>query len=182
MVADFAPAGTRADLPEETSEQAEAVRLQYFSNKPHSWFTPMQMILRAMNLSWSYAEGTAVNLDIVACATNPSFGDLAANVRTQMAQNCRSFLVETLSAFPDGIWIVVNGKGAFDGLKEAVEMVPNNAYTQNLPNQQIQVFVGELHVNRKRFPYFAWNIYLHYSRMNQAGALVDFWHKLPRLL
>src|SRR5690242_8754029 len=55
MVGDFKRTG-RELLSSDDRLRARATRDHYFANKPHSWFTPMQILLRGLNLGWSYAE------------------------------------------------------------------------------------------------------------------------------
>ena len=117
MVEDFGVQDRKA-LTDEGLRRARAVRDQYFGNKPHTWFTPMQMMLRAMSLGWSYAEGTAVQVDVVACATRPSYGDVPEPAKKAMIQNCRPHLQQTLSRFSDGTMLIVNGSGAFEAVPE----------------------------------------------------------------
>src|SRR6185312_14038511 len=52
MVKDFG-VRNREELSDEALRVAGGVRDQYFANRPHAWFTPMQMMLRGMNPGWS---------------------------------------------------------------------------------------------------------------------------------
>jgi hypothetical protein len=180
MVDDFG-VEDRKKLTDEGLHRARQVRDHYFANKPHAWFTPMQMMLRGMNLGWSYAEGTAVQLDVIACATKPNYGKVPGPARNDMIENCRPHLQKTLSRFNCGTMLVVNGSGAFEALGKAVELQPNG-FTQRLPSQtQTTVYVGTATVAEMRFRYFGWSPYLHRNPMSVAGAIIDYWNRLPAM-
>jgi len=179
MVGDF---GTnRAGLPPAALREARRIRDSYFANKPHGWFTPMQMVLREMNPGWSYAEGTAVQIDVVACATNPSYGKItSAAVRRTLEENCRPFLAHSVGHLTNGTWLIINGSGAFEALRQAVTVLPNADYEISLKgNPALRIFVGQVQANGKALPYFGWSLYLHREPMRRAGAIVDYWKSLP---
>lgn len=178
MVEDFG-VQDRKTLTEEGLRRAREVRDQYFGNKPHTWFTPMQMMLRAMSLGWSYAEGTAVQIDVVACATMPSYGKVSGPAKNDMIENCRPHLQQTLSGFRDGTILVVNGSGAFEALGKAVKLQPKDFTKQMSPQSQTTVYAGTTTVTGKRFRYFGWSPYLHRNPISMAGAIIDYWNGLP---
>jgi hypothetical protein len=179
MLHDFEVAD-RTELTEAALRRAREKRDHYFSNKPHKWFRPMQLVLRGMNLGWSYAEGTAVNIDVVACATGDAIGVLPVEVRSHLMANCQKHFIETVSTLPDGTWLVVNGRGAFLAMKAAFSLAPNAEFSGRLPkSEEIEMFVGSVNVGKKTLRYFGWSANLHRASLAEVVQILDFWAELP---
>ncbi len=72
MLDDFGAADRKA-LTGKDVEAARQRRDSYFTNQPYGFFTHLGDMLYLMDEEWSYKSGTAVHLDVVACATKNSW-------------------------------------------------------------------------------------------------------------
>lgn len=179
MVRDF-DVRDRADLLQRHLDDARNSRNRYFANKPHVWFTPMQIMLRSLDMSWSFADGTAIQVDIIACATNARFSEVPTKAQAELARNCSDHLKAMLGNLQPSTWLIINGRSAFDALNTAIELIPDERRSMKIPNTKTTTaFVGEAKTgNQTMLPYFGWSSYLHQTRMGEVGAIVDYWSNL----
>jgi hypothetical protein len=177
MLADFNVRDRELLLPGSLQSIAQ-VRANYFSNAPHAWFTPMQIMLQAMDRGWSYYDGTAAQVDVIACATTPAFGEISPAAKEVMVRNCRPHLQHTVSHFRNGTVIIINGRSAFEAFGAAVKLTPNE-FSARLPSSKVTIFTGTAQLSEKQFRYFGWSTYLHRSSVREAGTIVDYWSRLP---
>lgn len=178
MLAD-SEARRRKELTDEACRLARRKRETYFYNNPHPWFTPMQLMLGAMDSGWSYEQGTAVHVDVVACVTNPGYGKLIDSVKAELERNCCRHVTSILAGFREGTLLVINGRGAFHALGAAVEWVSDNRESALPGSPGTKIFDGKVWVDGKRLSYFGWSCNLHRTEMSEAGRIIDHWKRLP---
>jgi hypothetical protein len=89
-------------------------RAAYFSDRrrgPNEWFVGLSAILEACGRRWSYCDGSAVHLDIVACITRKRWGALG-DISVVLTGNCRSHFERALDALPAEAVLLFDGKSA----------------------------------------------------------------------
>lgn len=112
--------------------------------------------------------------------SRPRYGELLPTIRRTLQENCRPYLKRALAKLPFGTWVVINGSGAFGALRGAADLIEDAARSTTLHGgARIKVYVGEAKIGGKAMPYFGWSTYLHRASMGEAGAIVDYWNRLP---
>jgi hypothetical protein len=169
--------GTRTDLSDEDVLKAKTRRDGYFTNHErawHSYFEKMESVLTRVSPAWTYAFGSAVHIDLVACATEKRFGDLSPETKSSLIGNCREHFVSTLSTLPNSTMILCDGPRATRELQtEGMQNMGLHAAMQ--PAQLINVrkpgsgdtgWIGELSFQGKKFPLRGWS-----SQVSQLTAV-----------
>jgi hypothetical protein len=77
----------------------------------------MAAAVRETGLDWSYAKGTAVHLDLVACATFPVWGKLNSGAHQDLVNKCFPKFKDSLAQIPSEAWLLLDGQMAFDTVK-----------------------------------------------------------------
>ncbi len=115
-VTDF-KAQNRGEIKSDHVQKACAARDNYFSTgdrRPHPWFDGLQGVMRAAWFDWSYSDGTAVHLDLIACATKPEIGKLEADTKATLLKNCVPKFLNTLSKLRPEAWLLLDGRTVFE--------------------------------------------------------------------
>ena len=110
----------RSQMTDGHLEDVKSRRAAYFSNKPHSYFDALESLLRCIDSAWSYKAGTAIHLDLVACATRQRWARMSHEAKAALKKNCRNHLIQTLGLLPSRAVLLLNGESVHDGLLEAV--------------------------------------------------------------
>jgi len=121
VVTDFG-AKCRYEITGVQAQQAALARAKYFvlskAREPNTWFKKLQGVMaatvRATGRNWSYADGTAVHLDIVACATCPTWSKLNTDAQDVLVNKCFPKFSDTLSRIPPEAWLLLDGQKVFD--------------------------------------------------------------------
>jgi diadenosine tetraphosphate (Ap4A) HIT family hydrolase len=87
-------------------------RARYFQNEPHEFFVKLGNLMGACQRDWSYKSGTAVHVDLVACITTKSWGNLPPVVAEAICGNCSIHLKRTLQKLPRDAALLCDGKSA----------------------------------------------------------------------
>lgn len=105
----------RNDLSDHDVDTALGAQGAYFSDGEsgrrgdHGWFGAFKGLLKACGAGASYADGTAVHLDLVACPTWRAWSDVAPAAREAMIVNCRRRFEETVRALPAKALLFLDG-------------------------------------------------------------------------
>jgi hypothetical protein len=161
MLADYGHE-QRADLTESEIAEAQARREKYFRDHLrdwHSYFDKMESILTRVKPAWTYGFGSAVHIDVVACATRNRWGNLTNKCQEAMIANCRDHFETAISGLPNGTVILCDGRRA---TREVASLDKNNKLRQAFinvrePGRGDLGWVGELHLNVKKFPVRGWS-------------------------
>jgi hypothetical protein len=160
ILGDFAVAD-RGKLTDFQLAQVEVKRTAYFGNKPHSYFDPLELLLQCANPAWSYHTGTAIHLDLVACATTQRWGLLRSDAKAVLTANCAERLRQTLRLVPAQTILLLNGKPARDGLLEAVTpagVTPRDDDIREISGASGTTgFAGHVSVTSSSLRYFGWS-------------------------
>ena len=154
---------SRNQITVEHEKDATRRRAGYFDSetrRAHGWFVKLGMILNSANANWSYGNGRAVHLDIVACVTKQKWSDVDEIARNAMVKNCREHLEIMVNALPAGASLLFDGRTACETLAGAAreewkslrQFMDSNGQRQNLLVRRGIVTVGG---KVKRFG--AWN-------------------------
>jgi hypothetical protein len=158
----------RTDLCDADVDDAKRRRDGYFVNHErhwHSYFEKMESVLTRVSPAWTYAFGSAVHIDLVACATQSKFGDLSSECKSALIGNCREHFLSTLSSLPNGTIILC------DGPRATREIQNWGLPVKMQPVQQINVrevpfgdtgWRGELSIGDKKFPFCGWSSQVNY--------------------
>ena len=133
--------------------QAANLRATYFERTPHAWFMKIQELLSGVNTEWNYLAGKAVHIDLVACGTWLSWGNLSQQTTDELIINCHKHLKRTLTELPENTLLLLDGSkvhttlAAYFGTDEPVETEIGN----------VTAWCGSLRIEGKRFNYKGWS-------------------------
>lgn len=136
-------------------EQAAIMRASYFKRTPHPWFSSLQGLLSTVNQGWNYATGTAVHVDLVACATWSPWGELSKRTTGELIGTCHKHLKRTLTELPDGTLLFLDGQTVNTTLADKFG-VGERLEEQIGENELMPVWRGVLRIEGKSFKYIGW--------------------------
>ena len=154
---------TRESLSAEEIQHATKRRENYFTDARrdwHSYFDSLDCLLGRVSGKWSYVYGTAVHLDLVACATTVRFGMLDDDSQEGLQANCRRHFERTLIQLPLGTLLLFNGVSVHNSIQP---------YCQKFEarDELITIFsdarkhmgcVGQVEFGSRKFEFRAWSI------------------------
>ena len=141
---------------------AEGVRRAFY----HPWFDPLELILRGMNPDWSYFNGTAVHIDVVACATKSAWRTLPHRAKEILQQNCHADFRRTLSELPSGTVLLSNGVQPQD-----IPVSVDELQTVDVP-PRLRVWRGRVSLNKLSFAFLGWSVTAKHLTLVQKEFLV----------
>jgi hypothetical protein len=156
-------ANNRKDLNVGDLDDVKKRRSEYFRDPNRDWhnyFQKMELVINRANQDWSYFSGSAMHLDIVACATKRRWSDIVPEAKALMIGNCREHFLESLAELPNGTILL------FDGLRVMQEMQNLGLPIQRQPTQLMNLrspdngdsgWLGNLTLNDKTFPFRGWS-------------------------
>lgn len=153
-------AAARINLNAADSDDAKKRREEYFKNHDREWhafFEKMECLVSRIQPSWSYLSGSAVHIDMVACATEVRWSDLSNGCQSELLINCRGHFLATLSRLPDGTMLL------FDGTRVTNEMQQLGLQYEQLGRVQLVNIkgtggsLGVLKFGDKTFPFRSWS-------------------------
>jgi len=106
---------SRGELNGDARSYALAKRRMYFlESKRESlpWFGKMQGVMSALRQGWFYNKGTAVHVDLVACATWQSWGDLSPSNQQSLMKQCLPKFKATLDELHYRVVVLLDGRTA----------------------------------------------------------------------
>jgi hypothetical protein len=109
----------RNQLTAENVTDATRRRVDYFNGearRAHDWFVRLGVILSTANADWSYGNGNAAHLDIVACATKQKWSKIDEDARKVLVANCRKHLESTVGGLPAKASLLFDGKTACEAM------------------------------------------------------------------
>ena len=118
MLSDFI-SNTRSELSLDNLSEANTARASYFTRTPHPFFEALGRIFEECGQDWSFAAGTAVHVDLAACVTTTSWGNLPTAVAEAIRGNCSVHLNRTLQALPSDAVLLCDGKSACNAVAGA---------------------------------------------------------------
>jgi len=175
----------RINLSDEDIMDAQKRRKQYFSDSKRGWhtyFEKMEALLTNVHSSWNFFWGSAVHIDLVACATKERWSKLAPSVQEIMVENCQEFFLDALKNIPDGVVILCDGK------RIVSEMTNLPLNIQWRPKQLIQIHpengpnlgcVGDLVIGCKKHKICGWDSYI--AHMNPTWR-IDLAHWVHNII
>jgi hypothetical protein len=159
LVQDFG-ARDRAALEAADVESANKLRVNYFKRAPNPWFESLTKLLRATHSDWAYTTGTAVHVDLVACATWRAWGDVSQNARGELVRNCHRHLIRTLGELPSDTVLLFDGKTAYkEVVGEEVGILQNLGRFQDRDGESVDVRFqsGNVTIGDRSHKFVAWN-------------------------
>lgn len=157
---------SRLELSDESIADAKTRRNNYFRNPVREWhqyFEKFDSLLARTNPAWSYWQGTAVHIDIVACATKVRWGDLTARSKAVLIGNCREYLLESLSRLPDGTVVLCDGGQVMQEIANCgmrLDMKPVQLINLRTKPTGDAGWIGTLEDAGKRFKVRGWSAYV----------------------
>ncbi|MGD0815294.1 MAG: hypothetical protein ABSA83_16985 [Verrucomicrobiota bacterium] len=168
----------RTDLGDADVADAKARRVKYFNDTKRDWhpyFEKMESVLNRVNPAWTYAMGSAVHIDLVACSTKIKWSRLTAETQSDLVENCREHFLTALSSLPNGTVILCDGVRAtreIQNLDMKVEVKPTELI--NLRQQGDRGLIGDLFIGDRKFPVRGWS-----SQVSRLSAIwrydLAFW-------
>jgi len=126
----------RSEITGAHAHQMAEARKNYFKpgeREPHPWFNALQGVMNAAQMNCTYAAGTAVHLDVVACATWREWGKLDGTAKASLVTKCFSKFTETLKKLPLTARLLLDGRTVFEtvttrcnGVVESTKVVGEN--------------------------------------------------------
>jgi hypothetical protein len=122
VVMDFGAQGRYCEVPCVRVQQGAAARTEYFDfaksgRKPNGWFDALQDVMTATGRNWSYAGGTAVHLDLVACATRRVWRYLSGKAQKDLVSKCSPNFIDTLLKLRSEARLMLDGKRVFESME-----------------------------------------------------------------
>jgi hypothetical protein len=163
---------SRTDLSDADVADAKDRREKYFQNPSRDWhpyFEKMENVLNRVNPAWTYMMGSAVHIDVVACATQERWGKLNKenpSALKEIISNCREHFSRAISNLPDGTIILCDGPRALAELASIgfrFDMQPSRPF--NIMGDIGRI--GELDCGTKKFSVRDWSC--------QVNFLTAFW-------
>jgi hypothetical protein len=163
---------TREELIETNIEKATKRRENYFTDlqrSPHGYFESLDSVLGRVNHLWSFALGSAVHFDLVACSTQKKWGDLDTESRKTLVTNCRPHFLRTLSELPSGTLLLLNGSSVCDELFRFGSVSFDVGPELILIEPQIFGRRGLITIGKRQFAFRGWNFPV--NRLTQLQRL-----------
>ena len=151
----------RIDLKAADVDDAKRRREEYFRNHDrewHSYFEKMEFLLARIRLSWSYFWGSAVHIDMVACATEVRWSGLSNGCQSELLTNCRGHFLATLSRLPDGTMLLFDGARVTAEMRHLGLQYEQNGGVQLINMTGMSGCLGTLKCGDKAFPFRSWSI------------------------
>jgi hypothetical protein len=140
-------------------EQAANQRAEYFLRPAHHpFFSSIQRLLSAVNEEWNYVAGTAVHVDLVACASWRAWGQTSNKITNELVKNCHKHLKRTLTELPDETLLLLDGKTV------NATLAHNFSFGERVEEHigNVTVWGGSLQIEGKYFKYKGWSIPIKY--------------------
>lgn len=153
----------RTGLCDANVADANTRREKYFRDSErdwHSYFEKMENVLNQVNPAWTYGMGSAVHIDLVACATRDRWGKLTSGCQTAMIANCREHVLAALSKVPNGTVILCDGPRATQEIQNLglrVEQKPKELINVRPASGGDLGWLGDIFVGEKKFPFRGWS-------------------------
>ncbi len=126
----------RGEITFAQGQQIAEARRKYFTTnerKPHPWFKVLQGVMSAARMKCDYATGTAVHLDLVACATWREWGKLDGEAKNTLINRCFPKFTDTMKQLPLEARLLLDGRTVFEtvmtrcaGVVESTKVVGEN--------------------------------------------------------
>jgi hypothetical protein len=163
----------RTDLRDADVDEAKKRRDGYFKDPNREWhnyFEKMESVINRVNPAWTYVIGSAIHIDLVACATKNRWAGLAPETKTHMIGNCREHFLASLAMLPNGTVLLC------DGPRVMKEMQNLGLSLKRQSDQMINVrelgrgdkgWIGKIFLGEREFPFRGWS--------SQVGQLSAVW-------
>jgi hypothetical protein len=163
MVGDF-QRSARGEMSENDVAECERKRASYFTDSGRRWhgyFEGIEELLGRINWRWSFAAGTAVHVDLVACATRDRWGKTAGDVKDGLLENCRPHFLKTLSILPANTVLLLNGRAVCDRVALLGEQCSFACGPELIAIEgRLTGRRGTLQIDGRRLPFFGWDTFL----------------------
>jgi len=165
----------RSDLRDEDVKDSQRRCAKYFNDSERGWhpyFEKMEHLLTSVHSGWSYYWGSAVHLDLVACATKERWSKLDPSIQGTMIDNCRGYFLEALNKLPDKVVILCDGKRVTSEINELglkIEWRPDELIQIHPEDGGNVGRIGELELRSRKHRICGWESYV--SHMNPTWRL-----------
>jgi hypothetical protein len=156
----------RTDLNDADVADAKARREKYFQNVNRDWhpyFEKMESVLNRVNPAWTYVMGSAVHIDVVACATKERWSNLTNTSQTELINNCREHFSRAICNLPNGTIILCDGPRAWQEITNLglrLVMQPGHLINVREATGGDHGKIGELFSGEKKFPVRGWSAHV----------------------
>ncbi len=146
----------RTELTDAHLADARARAHTYFSNKQrewHSYFEVFDGVLGRINSGWSYALGTAVHIDLVACATRQRFGKVSDTAK--LISNCHQHFRRAVGSLPPNTKLLFNGISIVNRLSEFGGVIVEDPQSESHRDTPGRVHHGTINIGGRLFEWAA---------------------------
>jgi hypothetical protein len=170
----------RGEISGEQANQIAAARENYFApneRSPHPWFNVLQGVMSAGNLNCSYANGTAVHLDLVACATWHEWSKIHDEAKNVLVSKCFPKFADTLSKLSSNVLLLLDGRTVFETIRTRCDALVNiREVVGEVPS--LEVWRGKLSAEFSGHDFLAWSNPV--NRQTNQMPLVDWLRRQVR--
>ncbi len=169
---------SRKDLTTADLEDSTIKRDNYFVNPDRNWhpyFEKFEGIINRCNPAWSYALGSAIHFDLVACTTKTTWGKLNPTTKSVLAENCRPHFLNTLAQLPHGTALLLDGKRVFDEINNLGLRIEQTAPEPRYLLNELG-YRGRLFYDGREYPLRAWHFYMNHMTTHHR-AMLGYWLK-----
>ena len=170
----------RGDISGKQSDQIAETRKIYFTTderNPHPWFKVLQGVMCAGEMNCSYENGTAVHLDLVACATWHEWSKLHADAKDVLVRKCFPKFANTVSKLPSAALLLLDGRTVFETIKTRCD-VEVSVQEEVGGNPSLEVWRGKLSAEFGGRDFLAWSNPV--NRQINQQPLVDWLRRQAR--
>ncbi|HMP85025.1 MAG TPA: hypothetical protein PKA41_20230 [Verrucomicrobiota bacterium] len=149
----------RGEITGVQAQRMTEARKNYFATderEPHPWFKVLQGVINAAKMNCAYVTGTAVHLDLVACATWREWGKLDGEAKTSLINKCFPKFTATLKQLPPNARLLLDGRTVFETVTTRCDAVVESAKVVG-ENPGLEVWRGKLSVSFGRREFLAWS-------------------------
>jgi hypothetical protein len=174
LLADY-KINARAELRDVDVVDAKARRARYFNASDRNWhpyFEKMESVINRVNPAWSYWMGSAIHLNLVACATKDRWSELAPETKSCLIGNCREHFLAALSRLPNGTLLLCDGPRVMQELQNPplrMEQQPAELINIRETGGGDMGWIGKVVFDDKEFPFRGWS-----SQVSQLSAVWRF--------
>ena len=153
-------ATSRINLQTADVDDAKKRREEYFKHHErewHSFFEKMECLVGRIQPTWSYFWGSAVHVDMVACATEVRWSGLTADCQSELLTNCRGHFLATLSRLPDGTMLLFDGARVTNEMRQLGLQYEQIGGVELINIRGMSGCLGTLKFGDKTFPFRSWS-------------------------
>lgn len=133
-------------------------RENYFLNSDwHNYFSAFDSVLGRVNYLWSYARNV-VHIDLVACVTKESFGNISENPRKALVGNCSQNFLKTLAQLSADAILLLDGRTVCDAIFDLGRVNFEIGPELILITPKMEGLRGSIEIGGKQLKFRGWNL------------------------